>query len=85
MDEIFIEEKINFEDGWPWWFKLTDEDYPGAYQWKLNRGYTSSVGTGPKADRTTQSVCEYLICLRFSIFYFIIKMVLMRILIHLRP
>ena len=59
MDEIFIEEKINFEDGWPWWFKLTDENYPGAYQWKLNRGYTSSVGTGPKADRTTQSVCKY--------------------------
>ena len=60
MDDIFIEEKINFEDGWPWWFKLTDEDYPGAYQWKLNRGYTSSVGTGPKADRTTQSVCKSL-------------------------
>ena len=45
---------IDFEEGWPWNFRTRDPNYPDAFEWKLNRGYTNSVGTGPKADRKVQ-------------------------------
>ena len=55
-EDFFTEQVIDFEEGWPWNFITRDPAYPDAFEWKLNRGYTNSVGTGPKSDRTTQSV-----------------------------
>ena len=52
----FTEQVIDFEEGWPWYFITRDPDYPDAFEWKLNRGYTNSVGTGPKADRQVQTL-----------------------------
>ena len=33
-------------------------EFEEAFAWKLGRGYTNSIGTGPRRDRTTQSICE---------------------------
>ena len=52
----FTEQVIDFEEGWPWYFITRDPNYPDAFEWKLNRGYTNSVGTGPKADRQVQTL-----------------------------
>ena len=57
--ENFTEQVIDFEEGWPWNFITRDPNYPDAFEWKLNRGYTNSVGTGPKADRQVQQLPLY--------------------------
>ena len=55
MTEIFID----FESGWPWNTVPHDQsEFADAYDWKLGRGYTNSIGTGPRRDRTTQSICK---------------------------
>ena len=35
-----------------------NSEFEDAFAWKLGRGYTNSIGTGPRRDRTTQSVCK---------------------------
>ena len=35
IENIFEEENVDFESGWPWYWKLEDSDYPNAYPWKI--------------------------------------------------